>query len=169
MQLKRLIGYGALVAILLLTFFATTDATNYTPTGTRVTVGGVSCMQYSHTFVNGNTDVVLIPFRWSTSVRGSNPVGQIFVGTCSVNGDSVDIAVRYTVSPDNTSWQTFVIGTDSTTWATAVTTGYAVSAIEIDQATHGGWFPYSRVAIYGSADNLAGTKVRVWVIDNPNR
>jgi len=168
MRLSKLIGGVALLVVLVVGLVLIANATQYTLTATQLKVGGVAYMRYSHTFA-ATTDTIIIPFRWSANARGSNPVGQVVIGTVSANGDSVDISVRYQQSTDNTNWQSFTLGTDSTTWVSAVTTGYTITTSEIDQTTHGGWFPYSRLYIIGNAGNLAGGGIRVWLIDNTNR
>jgi len=48
---------------------------------------------------------------------------------------------------------------------TDVTSGYTYNVIDIEQATHGGWMPYSRLYIFGNTGNLAGGAIRVDVID----
>jgi hypothetical protein len=148
------------LTLTLLMFTPPVVATEYTLTGDRQSITGYAWMRWSHTFAAVD-DTVYCNIEWSKDIPGHAIVGALAIGRRSLNGDSVDLSVRYQVSDDGTNWETFTLGTDSTTWVTSVTSGFEVKNVNIDHATHFGFHPYQRLMIWGNAGNLAGTVIRV--------
>jgi hypothetical protein len=105
-------------------------------------------------------------FKWERTSQ-TDVVGTIVIESSSVNGDSISICGRYEVSRDGVNWLSYTIGTDSTTFATALYgTSYKLTVYPVLKTTLAGYMPYSRLRLYGkSTYNLAGTKVRVGFIN----
>lgn len=83
---------------------------------------------------------------------------QVTISTQSANGDSVDVGVRFQSSFDGVSWETFTIGTDSTSWVSTTTTTWDLNATQfLGYAAYGGRKPYNRFMVVGITGNAAGT------------
>lgn len=126
----------------------------------------VKGLQWNYTWAASADTMRTGVFKWEESAKGKNTVGQLWIETSTLNGDSISLAVRYEISLDGSNWQVFTLGTDSTTWTTTLSgTNYKVNVIDIEQATHGGYVPYARIEVWGhTTSNLAGTKVKVIAI-----
>jgi hypothetical protein len=151
-------------------------ATQYTKTALwdRTNANWGPFVYFQHTFIAA-TDTFYCPFTMEYG-NSNNPAVTIGILTTKLATDSVcDISVRYQVSVDNANWQTFTLGTDSTTWATALAYGSYTPVFMPITATNGGntsvgFFPYTRIKVFGNVGNsVAGTRVRVYILNQKGR
>lgn len=166
-------GVLTLVVVLLavIAVVGVVQATNNTLTGTAAQLNGYTYGQTWNLVWKASADTFYMPFQLNKSHISNPHPYQVVVSTSTYNGDSISLAFRLEVSPDNVNWKSYTLGTDSTTWASTKTgTAYLINPVTIIDTSYGGWTPYARIVAHGYRANsvnynVAGTKAKVVVID----
>lgn len=154
----------ALVLGLMLVLVGTAYSTNRTTAYTRYNVQGYTWLRFQITTV-APTDTAIMPFSLGKATIADS-VARLNIYTTSLNGDSVDISVRWQGSSDNVNWVTTPLGTDSTTWVSALTGANAnLNTFLLGPGSYGGHQPYNRVLIITNPGSNVGGKVKVDVIE----
>lgn len=159
----------AVVAILAVSLGTTTFTLTSAQNMSRAGWGNWS--RFTYTWAAA-TDTVIIPVQvYRSGVKSVTTPNVLNIYTQSnitgTTSDSVSLCVRYEVSSDNVNWQSYTLGTDSTTWATRLkSTSYPetkkLTVVPLAVATYGGYQPYCRLKVFGKPYyNKIGTKI--WV------
>jgi hypothetical protein len=166
---KKIFKTLILVTVVLVAVIGVTlvvDATQRTKSSLFATSTDFSTYAYTtHTFAGPDTITWNIHFPKPSPATGAETIGHIAVLTSNETGSSViSFRVRYEVSQDNVNWKSFTLGTDSTTFYTALTgSNYLVNLFAITQSTHNGWQPYSRLRVWQGATGDTN-KVKLYVL-----
>lgn len=143
-----------LLAVLMLAFAPTSAvAQTYTKTygsGNRVEVSGFGYLyRFNQTFSTMNDTVnINLPKITPGDIKGADTtLYRVNIFT----SDTIYISVRYQISSDNVNWQSYTIGTDSTTWAwgAAVAPVRTMNTFVISAPQYGGAQPYTRLKVFG--------------------
>ena len=160
---RRALVLALILVVASVAVYATiTTVTSYTRQSTT-SFGG--WLRYTGTFA-ASKDTFYIPFTLSKKNAATNLAVLNFYGQ-TVNGDSFSVCVRWQASSDNTTWASYTIGTDSTTWHTTATSpSWGLSPSVVTVASNGGFQPYNRLMIFGKTGyNLAGGKFRIDLLE----
>jgi hypothetical protein len=164
------------VVAALLVSLTVLDATTYKPGVSRQQYNGISWGSYSYTWAAAG-DTMISNITISPNVVHDVTIGTVIIRTQIAANTAANpaLAARWEHSIDGVSWQSFTLGTDSTTWACSTwdSSGnvshygetWHVAAVPITQATHYGWWPYNRVKLYGTSSNTLGVKAKVDFIE----
>ena len=136
--------------------FQPTEATTYKFTATNGIVnlngfGHFYRVTFQSTGATGQQDTLLINLPVTPPQRIVPPDTMLY--TVNVyTADSAVIGVRYQQCSDNTTWQSWTIGTDSTSWypgAYDAGTTIALHSFNISAPQYYGCQPYARIMIVG--------------------
>lgn len=160
--MKRYIKPAVVLSLVLIGLLLSGATT--TRTLTIVKTNGVSSFDFAPVTFAAATDTAIFSFGNNVPGGKSDSV-QLTLRVSSSNGDSTDLSVRWESSWDNTDWEIFTVGTDSTSWV-STTTGTTFLPITrfIPLATSGGLKAYNRLRIFGNPGNNVGTKVGAVVL-----
>jgi hypothetical protein len=148
-------------------FVAATSTKNYSVTQ----VGGWRFYSWSSSSMTAATDTVLftgsagyIPLSPPKSANDT-VVGFLGIYTGSsdatASGDSVYVNVRLEVSSDGSTWKSYTIGTDSTSWLTTVgASSFTYCPVIVTRANLSGYHPYGRIRVIGRSTQDAGARIK---------
>lgn len=167
--------FTSLVATLAVVFVSlTVTGTTYTKKygDSKHTINGFGTYyEFSHTFVAATDTVicklpVVPPAFWTNSdtvlyICQLKVVSTGGVNHTAANGDSTVIGVRFRTSMDETNFKATTIGTDSSSWASAVTT---TTPFTVSAPMYNGVFAYPQIMIVGQTGNLIGNSFVLDVI-----